>query len=116
MAVAVPTFYLRARPGGLQARHAPTAVHISMPPPSFRKWLEDCPEEVPDAGRFTQFVAQSGVSCERLLPVLHVSPETLGVLLRGLLTAVLVAVVQVDGKRVYRMTMQEVPWFGRRRD
>ncbi len=79
-----------------------------MPLPSFTEWLEDRPPEVPDAGRLALVIAQSGmagVSRETLLRVLQVSPETLEILLRALLTAGQVVVVQVGEQWRYRAAM-----------
>ena len=79
-----------------------------MPFPSFTAWLENRPEEVPDAGQLAFQIArsgQAGVSRDDLAKVLQVSPETLEVCLRGLLTAGQVSVVKVNGQWVYRATM-----------
>ena len=79
-----------------------------MPLQSFTQWLADRPPEVPDAGRLALVIAQAGaagVSRERLLRVLQVSPETLEILLRAMETTGQVVVVKVGGERRYRATM-----------
>jgi hypothetical protein len=79
-----------------------------MPLPSFSQWLEQRPPEVPDAGQLALLIAHSGmagVSRETLLRTLLISPETLEILLRGLLTTGQVTVVKVGGVPVYRATM-----------
>jgi hypothetical protein len=76
-----------------------------MPLPSFTQWLEQRPPEVPDIGTLALVIAQSGtvgVSRETLLRVLRISPETLELLLRALVTAGQVVVVQAGGEVRYR--------------
>jgi hypothetical protein len=79
-----------------------------MPFPSFTQWLENRAEEVPDIGALAFQIArsgQAGVSRGTLLRVLQISPETLEVCLRGLLTTGQVVVVKVGGEWRYRATM-----------
>jgi hypothetical protein len=76
-----------------------------MPFPSFTRWLEDRPPEVPDIGALALQIAragQAGVSRDQLCNVLQVSPETLEVCLRGLLTTGQVVVGRVGGELRYR--------------
>jgi hypothetical protein len=71
-----------------------------MPLPSFTRWLEQRPPEVPDIGTLALTIAragQAGVSLEQLRKVVRASPETLENLLRALVTAGQVVVVRVGG-------------------
>ncbi|MGA2068331.1 MAG: hypothetical protein ABSG86_25385 [Thermoguttaceae bacterium] len=79
-----------------------------MPTPSFTRWLEDRPPEVPDIGTLALLIARAGragVSLDRLRGVVRASPETLDNLLRALLTAGQVVVVQIGGEMRYRAAM-----------
>ena len=79
-----------------------------MPLPSFTQWLENRTPEVPDIGNAALQIARSGaagVTRDDLLKLLGTSPETLEILLRGLLTAGQVVVVKVGGEWRYRATM-----------
>ena len=76
-----------------------------MPPPSFRKWLEQRQPQVPDAGTLALTIAQSGtagVSLDRLCKVIGSSRETIQSMLRALVRARQVVVVKVGGELVYR--------------
>ena len=79
-----------------------------MPTPSFQKWIEHRPPEVPDAGSLALAVAragQAGVSRDQLRKVIQASPETIQSMLRALITTRQVVVVKVGGEMVYRATM-----------
>jgi hypothetical protein len=79
-----------------------------MPLPSFTQWLENRPPEVPNVGTLALVIAQSGtagVSRDALLRLIRISPETLENLLRALVVAGQVMVVQVGGERRYRAAM-----------
>jgi len=79
-----------------------------VPTPSFTRWLEDRPPEVPDIGTLALLIARAGragVSLDRLRGVVRASPETLDNLLRALLTAGQVVVVQIGGEMRYRAAM-----------
>jgi sulfur carrier protein ThiS len=84
----------------------PESIHISMQRPSFQKWLEHRVQEVPDATTIALAIGRSGgVSREGLEKVVRISPETLDELLRALIAAGQVVVVQVNGQRVFRAAM-----------
>jgi hypothetical protein len=74
---------------------------------SFRDWLERRPVEVPDSTTIALVIARSaaGVSREELEKVARISPDALDELLRALLSAGQVVVVQVNGQRVFRAAM-----------
>ena len=66
------------------------------------------PSDVPDAANFALLIAQAGtagVSRDALCKVIQISPETLEELLRALIIARQVVVVQVRGQLVYRAAM-----------
>ena len=86
----------------------PGTIHISMRAISFPEWLEHRADEVPDAARIALVIARcgaAGVSRDNRLRVVRLSPDTLEDLLRALVAAGQVTVVQVNGRRVYRATM-----------
>ena len=71
-----------------------------MPLPSFHIWIEHRSPEVPDAGQIAFQIARAGtagVSVDRLCGVIGTSPETLEAMLRALVTAR--QVVVVDARR-----------------
>ncbi len=75
---------------------------------SFAEWLKNRPEEVPDATTLALVIARSGVagvSRDGLEKVVRISSDALDELLRALLSAGQVVVVQVNGQRVYRAAM-----------
>jgi len=79
-----------------------------MPTPSFPKWLEYRVQEVPDAGTIALLIVRAGaagVSRDTLLRGVRTSSETLENLLRALVTARQVAVVQAGGEMRYRATV-----------
>jgi len=75
-----------------------------MPLPSFRTWLEQCPDEVPAADDLAFLIAQSpaGISRDDLAKAVRLPPQTLEDLLRALLTTGQVVAVKVNGQLLYR--------------
>jgi DNA-binding IclR family transcriptional regulator len=75
---------------------------------SFREWLATRSKEAPAADRLALLVAQAGaagISVSDLAKALGLPPETLGDLLRGLLTTGQVTVLKINGQMTYRATM-----------
>jgi len=75
----------------------------------FRDWMalkEPRPEAVPDAPRLAFLIARSGAGMSRddLRRLVSLSPDTLDDLLRALVTAGQVRMLQVTGQRVFRAT------------
>jgi hypothetical protein len=76
-----------------------------MPIPSFRSWLENCPQEVPDATTLALVIARAGapgVSRDDLRRLTQLTPDTLEDLLAALMSAGQVVAVKVGGRLVYR--------------
>jgi len=73
--------------------------------PSFRQWLEHIADDPTAADNLATLITQAGavgVSLDRLRKVVRLSPESLDEVLKGLLAAGQVMIVQVNGERVYR--------------
>jgi hypothetical protein len=93
---------------GTREEHPGWVVDTFMRKPSFHAWLENRPPEVPDIGNLALVIARSGtagVSRDALLRSIKTSPETLETLLRALVTARQVTVVQAGGEMRHRATM-----------
>jgi hypothetical protein len=72
---------------------------------SFWQWLEHVADDPSAADNLATLIAQAGaigVSLDRLRKVVRLSPESLDDVLRSLVSAGQVVIVQVNGERVYR--------------
>ncbi len=78
-----------------------------MPLPSFHDWLDHRLEEVPDDASGALAIARSGtagVSREGLAAALGVPEETVEPLLRAMVVAGQVVMLQANGQIVYKAT------------
>jgi hypothetical protein len=85
-----------------------------MQEPSFREWLENRTEDVPDATTLALLIARSGaagISHHDLCRLAHISPDTLEALLAALITAGQITVSLRNGQRVFRVAMSYHPSF-----
>ncbi len=72
---------------------------------TFRQWLEHVADDPSAADNLATLISQAGavgVSLDRLRKVVRLSPESLDDVLRALVAAGQVMIVQVNGERVYR--------------
>jgi hypothetical protein len=83
----------------------PTTLHTSMHSPLFHEWLAAREQvDVPDATMVTQLISHAGaagISHHDLHKAVSLEPETLNVLLSALIGVAQIAVVVVDGEKVY---------------
>jgi hypothetical protein len=73
--------------------------------PSFRSWLENRPQEVPDAMTLALVIARAGaagVSRDDLRRLTQLTPDTLEDLLAALMSAGQVVAIKAGGRLVYR--------------